>query len=327
MDWAKRCVWVILAVVLATSGCRSAPVTGRKQMLLLGEESEKTMGASAYQEVVAKEPPSQNRQYVDMVHRVGQRIAAVAGKPDYQWEFRVIASPQQNAFCLPGGKVAVYEGIIPVCQNEAGLAVVMSHEIAHALARHGGERMSQGYAVDAAKQAVSYVTQTQEQAKRDAVLKAYGMASQYGVVLPYSRKHESEADHIGLMLMAKAGYDPSEAPRFWQRFGAAQQGAKPMEWMSTHPSDSRRADDLTKLLTDAQKLYEVAPVKYGLGEVIAAAPMAAPVPVVVPTSGTAVPAGATSGGAGASGLQSLGAGAAPSVGAPPIFAPPFRNQP
>jgi predicted Zn-dependent protease len=301
-------------------------------MLLMGEDSEKAMGASAYQEVVSKEPASQNRQYVDLVNRVGQRIAAVAGKPEYQWEFRVIASPQQNAFCLPGGKVAVYEGIIPVCQNEAGLAVVMSHEIGHALARHGGERMSQGYAVDAAKQAISYVTQTQEQQKREAVMKAYGLASQYGVILPYSRKHESEADHIGLMLLAKAGYDPAEAPRFWQRFAAAQQGTKPAEWMSTHPSDNRRAEDLTKLLPEAQKLYAAAPVKYGLGEVLAAAPLApaAPGAPVAPVAGWTTIAGpsgpAATGGAGTQSLQSLGGGAAPGASAPQVFPPPLRSS-
>jgi len=317
-NWAKGLVWVVLLSTVVALGCRSAPVTGRKQMLLMPEDSEKTMGASAYQEVVAKEPPSQNRQYVDLVNRVGQRIAAVAGKPEYQWEFRVIASPQQNAFCLPGGKVAVYEGIIPICQNEAGLAVVMSHEIAHALARHGGERMSQGYAVDAAKQAVSYVTQTQEQAKREAVLKAYGLASQYGVVLPYSRKHESEADHIGLMLLAKAGYDPAEAPKFWQRFGSANEGAKPMEFMSTHPSDDHRAEELTKLLPEALKLYAEAPVKYGLGEVIAASALPTGTPVVMPAS---------TGGAGMGSLQSLGAGPVPVGGPPQVFAPPLRSQP
>lgn len=327
-NWAKSATWMILASLLLAIGCKSAPVTGRKQMLLMGEESEASMGATAYQEVVNKEPASQNKQYVDLVNRVGQRIAAVAGKPEYQWEFRVIASPQQNAFCLPGGKVAVYEGIIPVCQNEAGLAVVMSHEIAHALARHGGERMSQGYAVDAAKQAVSYITQTQEQVKRETVMKAYGMASQYGVLLPYSRKHESEADHIGLMLMAKAGYDPSEAPRFWQRFGAANKGEKPMEFMSTHPSDEHRAEDLTKLLTEANKLYEAAPVKYGLGEVVAAAPPAAPAAPVLPASNMApVLMPGAPGGAPAGSVQSLGVGAGPGAGTPQIFTPPLRSQP
>lgn len=317
----KRVVcWLVLGVVAAVWGCRSAPVTGRKQMLFMPEDSEVSMGATAYQEVVAKEKLSTNAQYVDMVNRVGQRIAAVAGKPDYQWEFKVIASPEQNAFCLPGGKVAIHEGIIPICESESGLAVVMSHEIAHALARHGGERMSQGYAVDAAKQAVSYVTQSQDQVKRDALLKAYGVASQYGVILPYSRKHESEADHIGLMLMSKAGYDPAEAPRFWQRFAQANQNAAPAEFFSTHPSDQRRSADLLALLPEAQKLYDAAPVKFGRGEMLAvsAAPASAPASFVSSGSSPA------SGGAGSGALQSAGGSA---VGSPTIFAPPLRSQP
>jgi predicted Zn-dependent protease len=263
--------WLLLVVMLLATGCRSAPVTGRRQMLLLPESQELSLGLTSYQDVVAKEPASQNAQYVAMVQRVGERIAAVADKPDYAWEFRVIASDVQNAFCLPGGKVAIYEGIMPICENEAGLAVVMSHEVAHALARHGGERMSQSLAVDGVKQAVSYATQTQDETRREILLKAYGAASQYGVILPYSRKHESEADHIGLMLMARAGYDPSEAPRFWQRFATAQQGQNPMEFLSTHPSDARRASDLEALLPEAMKLYVTAPTRHGLGEGLAVA--------------------------------------------------------
>lgn len=259
------------ATVLCT-GCQTAPITGRKQMLLLAEEQELNMGLSAYNDILAKEPLSQNAQYTELVKRVGQRIAAVAGRPDYQWEFKTIASEQQNAFCLPGGKVAVYEGIIPICATEAGLAVVISHEVAHALARHGGERMSQNMAVDGVKQAFSYVLQNQDQARREIVMQAYGVGSQYGVLLPYSRKHESEADHIGLLLMARAGYDPREAPRFWQRFGAVKFGEKPIEFFSTHPSDQRRAADLAVLVPDAMKLYEQAPEQFALGEIINPAP-------------------------------------------------------
>ena len=230
----------LLASVVMT-GCRSAPLTGRKQLLLIPEDQEVTMGLQSYREVIEDQPLSSNREYIAMVNRVGQRIAQVAGRPDYQWEFNVIASPEQNAFALPGGKVAIYEGILPVCATEAGIAVVMSHEIAHVLARHGGERMSHNYVVDQFGTAVSYVMQNQEETRRKQIAEAYGLASQYGVVLPYSRKHESEADEIGLMLMAKAGYDPREAPRFWQRFAQAQGGGGPPEWASTHPSDETRA--------------------------------------------------------------------------------------
>ena len=247
-----------LGVGCCCCGCRTTPMTGRKQLLLVPETQEVSMGLSAFEEVTKKEPASNNRQYLQLVSRVGERIAQVAERPDYKWEFRVLASPTQNAFCLPGGKVAVYEGILPVCANESGLAVVMSHEIAHALARHGGERMSQNYAVQGMQQAVQYVTRKQEEGKREMVLQAYGVASKYGVVLPYSRKHESEADHMGVLLMAKAGYDPSEAPKFWQRFATSHSGQTPSEFLSTHPSDERRAKDLLALMPEADKLYQAA---------------------------------------------------------------------
>ncbi|MFM8253118.1 MAG: M48 family metallopeptidase [Planctomycetota bacterium] len=327
-DWmrvARRSGW--LAMTLVWSGmliwgaaCRSTPVTGRKQMLLVPETQEVALGAAAFQDVVSKEPASQNQQYVEMVNRVGQRIAAAANKPDYQWEFKVVATSQQNAFCLPGGKVVVHEGILPICQTEAGLAVVMSHEVAHALARHGGERMTQSYAVDGAKQALSYFSQSQDQMRQEMIMKAYGAASQYGFILPYSRKHESEADHIGLMLMAKAGYDPTEAPRFWQRFGQINAANKPTEFFSTHPSDENRAAALITLLPEAQNVYQVAQQKYGSGEVIqaslttpAAAPSAGP-----PAAGP--PAAGSGAGAGAAPLN-------PPAFIPPPFIPPAPSAP
>ena len=237
--------------------------------MIMPESEEMSLGLQTYSDVAGNDKESKNERYCELVSRVGHRIAAVSGRGDYQWEFRTLASEEQNAFCLPGGKVAVYEGIIPVCQNEAGLAVVMSHEIAHALARHGGERMSQNAAVDGVKTAMGYALQKQDEVKREAVLKAYGLASEYGVLLPYSRKHELEADQIGLMLMADAGYDPAEAPLFWKRFGAMASGTeKPPEFMSTHPSDDRRADDLTKLLPEANTRYTKAATQIGRGEII-----------------------------------------------------------
>lgn len=262
--------WALLFACL--TGCRTVDVTGRHQLLLVPENQEVAMGATAFQEILRDEPPSQNQHYVELVQRVGQRIAAVANRPDFAWEFKVIASPEQNAFCLPGGKVAVYEGIIPVCQNEAGLAVVMSHEIAHALARHGGERMSQGYMVDGAKLALSTIMQNKEQVIRDRVMGAYGVASKYGFTLPYSRKHESEADHMGLILMAQAGYDPTEAPAFWRRFRGVAAGQNPPELLSTHPSDDRRAQDLSALLPAAIRQYGSAPVQFAKGQPIHPSP-------------------------------------------------------
>jgi metalloendopeptidase OMA1, mitochondrial len=272
MEISRRCAlqrMLLLGAASCGCGCRSTPITNRKQLLLVPEKQEIALGLTAYQEVTSQEPPSTNRTFVEMVNRVGLRIAEVADRPDYEWEFRVLASPTQNAFCLPGGKVAVYEGIVPVCANEAGLAVVMSHEIAHALARHGGERMSQNYAVEGVRQTVQYVANKKDLKNKEAVLQAYGVATNVGVILPYSRKHESEADHMGIMLMGKAGYDPAEAPRFWTRFAAAGQGTKPPEFLSTHPSDERRAADLAELVPQAAGLYAQAPDKHGLGETVA----------------------------------------------------------
>lgn len=234
---------------------------------MIPEQQEMAMGRQAYEEILAEEKISTNRYYTEMVNRVGKRIAAVSGRDDFDWEFRVISSPTMNAFALPGGKVAIYEGIMPICENEAGLAVVMSHEIAHALARHGGERMTQQNMVNGLGRVIEYASQNREQKQRDRIRALYGIGTQYGFSLPYSRKHESEADQIGLILMARAGYDPTEAPKFWKRFGR-QNGEKPLEFMSTHPSDERRAADLQAMLPEAYKDYESAPQQYALGKPI-----------------------------------------------------------
>ncbi|MCA9110306.1 MAG: M48 family metallopeptidase [Planctomycetaceae bacterium] len=273
------CVWLHTAVTtlivttisvtaLLSSGCRSAPISGRRQVVAIPEAQEISMGLTAYEETLAEEPMSEDQEVIAMVNRVGKRIAAVADKPEYDWEFRVIAKDVMNAFALPGGKVAVYEGILPVCQDEAGLAVVMSHEVAHALARHGGERMTHQMGVNGVGGIIKAVSQKKaSEPTTDKIMQAYGVVSEYGVILPYSRKHESEADAIGLILMAKAGYDPSVAPEFWERF-STQNGEKPPEWLSTHPADARRAADLRALLPEAMKYYEAASEKIGMGEII-----------------------------------------------------------
>lgn len=260
----------IVGACLVCWGCRSTPVSGRQQLVLVPEAQEMELGVTAYKEVLEKEPASKNSRYVDLVKRVGTRIAAVAKRDDFKWEFNVIQSDTQNAFCLPGGKVAVYEGIIPVCESEAGLAVVMSHEIAHALARHGGERMTQQNIKNAGGKLAEYVLKDQDDSKKKIALAAYGAASEYGVILPFSRTHESEADQIGLKLMAEAGYDPSEAPKFWERFSAAKAGQEQPEWLSTHPSDARRATELRAALPEAIKIYDGAKNKFGLGDRIVA---------------------------------------------------------
>lgn len=243
---------------IAACGCQSAPVTGRKQLIMMPESQEMALGAQAFSETLSQEPESQNPQIKDMVARVGQRIAAVADRDDFQWEFKAIASEKQNAFCLPGGKVAVYEGILPICESENGLAVVMSHEVAHALARHGGERMSHNSISQGIKQVTSKFTKEKAPEKHELLMQAYGLGSQYLVLLPYNRKQESEADHIGLMLMAKAGYDPREAPKFWNRFSSVKTGQQTPEFFSTHPSDDKRASDLMALMDEALAVYRPA---------------------------------------------------------------------
>ena len=253
---------------IGACGCRATPITNRRQLMLVPEGQEISLGLQAYQETIAAENISTDSVTVEMVKRVGQRIAAVSQRDDFQWEFNLIADPQQNAFCLPGGKVAIYEGILPVCQDEAGLAVVMSHDIADALARHGGERMSHNMAVDGAKLLVDKVAGKYIPAKKDLLMQAYGVGSKYGVLLPYSRRQESEADHIGLKLMAQAGYDPSSAPGFWTRFGEIKGGGQSAEFLSTHPSDQRRSSDLQALLPEASSIYRSSPVKYGSGQAL-----------------------------------------------------------
>lgn len=258
------------AIGIAHCGCRQTPITHRRQLTLVPETQEQQMGLTAFEDIRKKNTLSTNQTYTEIVERVGKRLAAVSERGDYAWEFAVIADKTQNAFCLPGGKVAFYEGIIPVCANEAGVAVVMSHEISHALARHGGERMSQQMVEEKvgtggiALAKYLGVKMTAEQEK--LALNAYNVGAEYGVMLPFSRFHETEADEMGIHLMAKAGYDPNEAPKFWQRFSGAKKGGSQTPWYaSTHPSDETRAENLAKLLPEALGEYEAAATKYGVG--------------------------------------------------------------
>ena len=243
----------LLAFVIALACCQSAPYTGRSQLMILSESQESQLGLQAYQEVLGKERLSTNREWTAMVQRSGQRIAAVADKPEFEWEFKLIASNTVNAFCLPGGKVAFYEGIMPVCGDENGVAVVMGHEIAHAIARHGGERVSQGMLTQFGAEAASAMLGGNSPAVRQIITAGLGL----GVTLPFSRKHESEADRIGLILMAKAGYDPRVAPGFWQRMNA-KGGQRAPEFLSTHPSPETRIQQLEEWMPEAMGYYRQA---------------------------------------------------------------------
>ena len=233
----KRLAIGLIALVLMA--CQSVPITGRSQLLLITEEQEIELGTEAYRETLSKSTISQDVQNIALVRRVGQRLAAVTGRHDYQWEFNLIEDSSPNAFALPGGKVAVHTGILPLTQDETGLAVVMGHEIAHALAHHGAERISTLLLTQIGVAGAAAVLGGGDPQTTKAIEEAFGIGGAIGVVLPFSRVHESEADRIGLHLMAKAGYNPREAIRFWQRMSKAGE-KETLEFLSTHPSDERR---------------------------------------------------------------------------------------
>jgi predicted Zn-dependent protease len=240
-------------LIVGLSACSNVAYTKRTQLNLMSEDDEMKLGAQAFADVKAKSRLSKDPEMNAMLNRVGRRLAAAAEKPNYKWEFILIDDPKTvNAFCLPGGRVAFYTGILPVTKDEVGMAVVMSHEVAHALAHHGAERMSQqkvaGFAENVAVQTGYIKTQGQLQLAD----KAYGI----GLGLPHSRAQESEADHIGLILMAKAGYDPRQAIPFWQRMKGASGGKKPPAFLSTHPSDDARINKIQSEIPEALTYYK-----------------------------------------------------------------------
>ncbi len=232
--------------------CSTAPVTGREQLMLVSESQAQEMGLQAYKEAISKAKISQDPKYVEQVRRVGARVAQAAQKPDYQWEFNVIDEPQTvNAWALPGGKVAVYTGLLNLGVTDAELAAVMGHEVAHALAQHSRERMSQAMAQQIGLQALGATGKLGE-----GGLQAVNLALGLGVGLPFGRKQESEADYIGLDLMAKAGYDPHAALSFWHKMESSAGGGKPPEFLSTHPSSEHRIRDIEAALPKFMPIYE-----------------------------------------------------------------------
>ena len=246
------------------SSCSTTPVSGNKAFLLTSSQSENSQGEEAYKEILKKEKEVKGTAQAKLVEEIGWKIAAVANQPDFKWEFKTLESDEPNAFCLPGGKVAVYTGIFKYAQNEAGLATIMGHEIGHAIARHGGQRMSQQMATNAALTGLSILGLSKmDPTKKTLAMAALGAGATYGVILPFSRKHETEADEIGLVLMSKAGYDPRESVNFWDRFSQAG-GKSPPEFLSTHPASTTRREHLRSLLPKVMPDYE-ASVKIGVG--------------------------------------------------------------
>ena len=256
----RKLIFLCLLACFVGTACRTVPVSSRKQLLLSSESHENELGATAYAEYKKEYPRSKNKTYNESLNRVGEAIRKVAGKDDYQWEFVVLESQDANAFCLPGGKVAVYSGLFQFTANAAELATVVAHEIAHALARHGGERMSWA-------QLQQLGTLGLRSAGAGATWETiYGLGTEFGVMLPFSRKHEYEADSIGLILLARAGYHPSAAIAFWQKFGAGKTPSMIEKWASTHPGGEDRIANLQQLLPQALQEYDKAAQKTGLGK-------------------------------------------------------------
>ncbi|WP_245539026.1 M48 family metallopeptidase [Thioflavicoccus mobilis] len=235
------------------------PETDRSQLLMIDPAREAQLGLRTFDKLKAETPVSRSQAQTAQVHRVGGRIAVVVPTPGYQWEFVLFDAPDTaNAFALPGGKVGIYSGILPIARDDAGLATVIAHEIAHVIAHHGGERMSQGLLMQMGGVALSAALGSQAAATRELAMQAYGLGTQVGVTLPYSRTQELEADQLGLLYMARAGYDPREAVAFWRRFQEANRarGGAPPEFLSTHPVDSRRIAQLEQMMPRAVDEYE-----------------------------------------------------------------------
>lgn len=249
--WAPLLLFGAYLIYYYFSHQEEVPITGRTQLVDLSREQEAALGASSYRQILGKERVISQGAEVDQVRRIGARIAAVSDDPGFSWEFNVVRSPQANAFALPGGKVAVYTGLLPVTKSEDGLAVVMGHEIAHAIARHGAERMAQQKLTNLGKLSVGMAVREMDTKTQLAVMGALGVGAKFGVLLPFSRKHESEADYMGLIYLAKACYDPREAPKVWLRMGKASSGRKTREFMSTHPSHETRIAQFKKWMPEA----------------------------------------------------------------------------
>ena len=258
---------ILLVLALIVSSCSSVPITGRKQLNLIPTSQLNSMSFKEYDEFLAGHQLSTNDAQTQMVKKVGvniqkavERYFSEKGKPGelkgYRWEFNLIEDSQVNAWCMPGGKVVVYTGLMPVAKNEAGLAVVMGHEIAHAIANHGNERMSQQMVTTAGGFLLGEIIKDESETTKTALFAAYGAGAQVGVLLPFSRKHESEADRLGTIFMAMAGYDPHQAVEFWRRMASQNQGGAPPEILNTHPSDATRIKNLQKVIEEAMQYYQ-----------------------------------------------------------------------
>ena len=234
------------------------PETGRVQRVALSTAQEESLGLQAFQEVLASSDVVESGPAAESVRRVASRIAAQTGQAasGFNWQVSVVNSPQVNAFCLPGGKIVVYTGILPIAETDAGLATVIGHEVAHAVARHGAQRVFQNSLVQTALVGASFSLGDMDYNQRQAIMGLLGAGAQYGVLLPFGRDHEVEADQMGLLYMARAGFDPRESIPFWERMGQTAGQGQPPEFMSTHPSHGTRIQNLQAFMPRAISEYE-----------------------------------------------------------------------
>ncbi len=244
------CLWWL-------SGCATVPYTGRQQLLMVSQNQEISLGYQAFEQVKRRSRPAQDPRLWEMTRRVGERLARAANRPDFRWEFVVLEDPRTaNAFCLPGGKVGIYTGLFKYIQSDADLATVIAHETAHVLARHAGERLSQTQLANLGGMGLGLAMMGGNPYTAQTGMLGYNLGTQMGVLLPYNRKQEYEADRIGLILMGKAGYDPVQAVDFWRRFAYAKRDKLAMPaFLSSHPSDGDRIRAMEASLLEAKRYY------------------------------------------------------------------------
>lgn len=260
----KLGIIVLLATILVS--CSTVLLSGRKQLLLVSDSEVLSMSAQSYKQFVDSVPASTNKTQTALVKKVGKNISIAVESylktngleseiANFGWEFLLVKDTSVNAFCMPGGKVVFFEGILPMTKTEAGMAVVMGHEIAHAVAKHSNERLSQQMLAQYGAAITDALLANKSDLTRSSINTLYGLGAQYGVILPYSRKQEYEADRLGLIFMAMAGYNPNEAIAFWERMSANSSGSV-VEFMSTHPSDANRIAKMKANLPEALKYYK-----------------------------------------------------------------------
>ena len=264
MRISRGCISLIIVILFLSLSCTTVPITGRKQFIILPDYAMLSMSLQQYNEFLKTNKISSNQEQTQMVKKVGRKIQMAVEQyftdknmsytlRDYKWEFNLIESEGKNAWAMPGGKVVVYEGILPITKDEAGLAVVMGHEIAHAIAKHGNERMSQGLIAQMGGMALSKALEEQPGKTRQLWMTVFGVGAQFGVMLPFSRLQETEADHLGLIFMAIAGYDPDEAVEVWKRMAQMKEGQTPPKFLSTHPSNETRIRKIKETIPKAKQ--------------------------------------------------------------------------